>query len=69
MWTEYLMEYRTAITEMRNRENRLSIDETKEWAKEQGIKAVSAHYKRMHPEMLQVEIDAFSDLISKMRTL
>lgn len=56
-WQDYVVESRQMITE------------SEKYAKDEAMKAVDAHFKKLYPQMAQSESDAFRAFMSKMKKL
>ena len=41
--------------------------ESEKWAKDEAMKAVDAHFKKLYPQMAQSEADAFLAFMKKMK--
>lgn len=54
-WNDYITESRQILTE------------SQKWAKDQAMKAVDAHFKKLYPQMAQSEADAFKEFMTKMK--
>ena len=54
-WDDYIVEHRVILTE------------SEKWAKDEAMKAVDAHFKKLYPQMAQSEADAFLAFMKKMK--
>ena len=56
-WSDYVCESRQILTE------------SEKWAKDEAMKALDAHFKRLYPQLAQSESDAFREFMKKMKKL